>query len=118
MLMLGVWRYCMASLAWVAWSLPSLSCCCCSRVDMLLSCSLGKGVRGGEGWQEGEVVAGAQLQCAAHVSRHLICSSTVTTAPSGGSGGATTSAMLHTRCFSPFFAHDGVSEAAAEPDKL
>ena len=74
----------MASLAWVAWSLSSFSCCCCSRLEMLLSCS-------------------------------LICSSTVTPGPSGGRGGATTSAMLHTRCFSPFLAHVGVSETAAEP---
>jgi hypothetical protein len=74
----------MASLAWVAWSLPSSSCCSCSIVEMLLSCS-------------------------------LICSSTVARGPSGGRGGATTSAMLHTRCFSPFLAHVGVSDAAAEP---
>jgi hypothetical protein len=74
----------MASLACVAWSLPSFSCCCCNSTEILLSCS-------------------------------LICSSTVTLASSTGSGGATTSAMLHTKCFSPFFAHDGVSDAAAEP---
>ena len=76
--------YWIASLAWVAWSLPSFNCCCCSNVDMLLSCS-------------------------------LICSSTVTLGASGGRGGATTSATLHTKCFSPFLAHVGVSDAAAEP---
>jgi hypothetical protein len=50
------------------------------------------------------------------LSCSLICSSTVTLATSGGSGGATTSAMLQTKCFSPFLAHVGVSDAAADPN--